>query len=242
MKRLIPLLSAFCLLIISNELLASSPETIALDANISYTLPDCPDNNYNISVSPSGGVSPYTVTVNGQTQVLTGQGETAVFEISGPIIEVHIIDDTSEEYEQEIDETPNFPTPIVIQEIIVICESEVGVSGDGSIEVVVSGGSAPYLFEWSAPPFTNFPILEGLSHQEAYAVTITDANNCMITQSGITVGVHDPIASTNAPVCQGDTLFLNGTVSLHYGENLTPYWTSPGMGHGLNKTPLPFQM
>jgi hypothetical protein len=64
-------------------------------------------------------------------------------------------------------------------------------SGDGSINLTVSGGTSGYSYSWSGP--NNFTAstqnISGLAGG-SYSVTVTDANGCTVTESfDVTVGV-----------------------------------------------------
>lgn len=71
-------------------------------------------------------------------------------------------------------------------------ESEPG-AGDANIEIIVSGGTAPYSFEWSGPNgfSSNDQNLTGVS-EGVYEVVITDANGCEVTfNTDVTVSIME---------------------------------------------------
>jgi gliding motility-associated-like protein len=100
-------------------------------------------------------------------------------------------------------------------------------STNGQIALQVQGGTAPFSYLWN-----NNSNSQNLNNQApgAYAVTVTDANNCTaVTQA--TIGAPPPITSaiTETPVkCyDGNT----GAISITSGGgtgNLTVTWTGPG--------------
>ncbi|MBK9730695.1 MAG: SprB repeat-containing protein [Chitinophagaceae bacterium] len=55
-------------------------------------------------------------------------------------------------------------------------------SNDASAAVVVSGGNAPYSYNWSTQPPQFSSIVSGLS-VGTYYVTVTDSNGCMLLDS-----------------------------------------------------------
>ncbi|MBN4081846.1 PKD domain-containing protein, partial [bacterium AH-315-C07] len=100
---------------------------------------------------------------------------------------------------------------------------------DGATNLTVSGGTTPYIYNWS-----NGTTTEDLSGIGAgiYAVSITDANGCFIDDDSITVnepaqtivsaGANDTVCANNAVVA------LTGSVS--GGITTTGIWTTSGNG------------
>lgn len=185
-----------------------------------------------ITVAVSGGVPPYTYTwftpngVIGNTTELAGlatgtyefivtdqNGCTglAVFELSGPeAIEVGLLP---------------FQYPGGSN---VSCPE----ANDGSIDIIVVGGSAPYTFSWTAPDGSTFSGDDptGLP-AGTYALAITDAAGCVAT-SGITLvppsALEVSVNSTGgALACAGDD---NAVLALSATGGTAPYtiaWTGP---------------
>jgi gliding motility-associated-like protein len=86
---------------------------------------------------------------------------------------------------------------------------------DGSIDLSVSGGTPGYVYLWS-----NDSITEDLADLEAglYAITITDANNC-IYQNGFIVLANTTIiadAGNDTVVCTGKQVILEGSGGVNY--------------------------
>lgn len=100
-------------------------------------------------------------------------------------------------------------------------------AGDGSIAVLVSGGSAPYAYSWSAPGGTNSSLTNLYSGN--YTVTVTDNNSCTASMS-LTL-VQPPVL--NAVVTSTD-LLCNGastgsaTVTASGGTGAYTYQWSNG--------------
>jgi len=95
----------------------------------------------------------------------------------------------------------------------------------GSATALVVGGTAPYLYEWDDPGHSNAPTISGLP-MGTYNVTITDANNCTLTDF-IHITQPDPleVTTTSQPVQCGTSL---GSVSAQVTGGTLPYsylWT-----------------
>lgn len=75
---------------------------------------------------------------------------------------------------------------------------------DGSITVNVTGGSAPYAFNWT-PNGNTTAVVTGLC-AGAYVLTVVDANGCAITETyDVTEGPQVTITSSNSNPCAGPT-------------------------------------
>lgn len=80
-----------------------------------------------------------------------------------------------------------------IDELIVIVDAEDPTcsGNDGSVELMVSGGTEPYNFQWNIDNLDG-PIRTGLDGGE-YTITITDANGCEVIVPPITLADGDSI-------------------------------------------------
>jgi hypothetical protein len=110
-------------------------------------------------------------------------------------------------------------------------------TASGSVATAISGGSNPYSYLWTPGNFTtqnvaNLPI-------GVYHVSVSDANNCLITDSVYINNISEPTVSTNSSntQCAGAT----GTVSATVSGGSGPYsylWT-PGNFTTANVVGLP---
>ncbi len=130
------------------------------------------------------------------------------------------------------------PTAIVS----VITPEDVSCFGaaDGRINVSVSGGSAPYTFQWSDASLApaNRPVNATAG---TYSVTITDASNCTRVATGITVNGPSEMSATVATTPASCTGFGDGTATINLTGGTAPFsytWDMVGVS-GPNPTNLP---
>ncbi len=148
----------------------------------------------NASLSPVGGVSPYTITWS------TGASGLEINNLSAGTYSVSIADATG--CGTGLEFTIEEPQEMVTQ-IVGIDETSVG-AGDGAADLTVSGGSPPYSYLWS-----NGETTEDISNLTSgiYSVTVTDFNNC-VSSGEVTILIACPPAGTpcddNDPNTQND--------------------------------------
>jgi gliding motility-associated-like protein len=108
-------------------------------------------------------------------------------------------------------------------------------SANGSVNLTVTGGTMPYIYEWS-----NGVITEDISGLTAgtYSVTVTDANGCT---SALSVIITQPAAAlTSTPsVSQQVSCFggANGAISLAVAGGTAPYtylWSNGAVTSGIS--------
>ena len=127
-----------------------------------------------------------------------------------------------------ISETFVLTEPPVLVENQVINQSPSCPGGnDGSLEVIMQGGAAPYTYEWFDGSNSNS--ISGLS-AGTYALTVTDANDCRFDGS---YTIIDPLGISistdfSAPACPGSS---DGAITVTPSNGLAPYsynWGSFG--------------
>jgi len=99
---------------------------------------------------------------------------------------------------QTIDASVGEPEAIVITGIV----SEGNVTGEGSIDVTVTGGSLPYTYEWIGPGVSgqDGQDLDGIS-TGSYTVEVTDSNGCSNTETfNITTDIQEIASGVVATV------------------------------------------
>ena len=103
-------------------------------------------------------------------------------------------------------------------------------ANDGSLTAVVSGGTAPFDFQWSNGATT--PTINNLS-PGTYTLTLTDANGCSDTAIGIISNIPtiNIFTSSTNPNCIGDS---NGNASVSATGGTPPYtfaWSNGQFGN-----------
>lgn len=115
------------------------------------------------------------------------------------------------------------PTPALVVDLMPTAPACFG-QADGEIVSVVTGGTAPYAYEWDDVLNQNTPNAYGLA-AATYTLKVTDANDCEINQQNTLV---DPfplsvnIANIDSPLCNEisdgsiDLSVIGGTGNYHY--------------------------
>jgi gliding motility-associated-like protein len=181
------------------------------------------DADGEISVSVAGGQAPYTYSWNPNV----GSGST-ISNISGGSYEVTVTDDLG--CSSSATFSINEPASLDINGISsnVICGTS-----DGSISTSVSGGTAPYTYDWS-PNGEITASLSGLSAGN-YAVQVTDDNGCTASENYTVVTTGSlpiSISPSYVEIEEGESVQLSATG----GENYT--WT-PSTGLSCTNCPDP---
>jgi len=98
---------------------------------------------------------------------------------------------------------------------------------NGSLQLSVNGGTLPYSYVWNTGATSQN--ISGLN-SGAYTVTITDANGCNVSQSGL---VSQPVAPLNIAVNSVDPVLCNagntGAIAISVSGGTIPYsysWTN----------------
>ena len=203
------------------------------------------DEDGNIIGTVTGGVAPYTVTLdqNGATQVVGSDGGGFDFNgLSGvpnggfPAYSVSITDanNCSQASSSVSISEPSTPLSVVLNsQVDILCFG----NSTGSISVTASGGTAPYSYSWTGPngytSNTEDPI--GL-FAGAYSLTVTDANGstggCL---ASLTVSLVEP-ANPVVVVLDGQQNVLcfgnsDGAITTSVSGGTAPYtygWSGPG--------------
>jgi gliding motility-associated-like protein len=156
-------------------------EPAALTATATKTNIVCNGNNDGtVSVSASGGTSPYTFSWN------TGAGSATITGLAAGVYCVTVTD--SKGCTTSVCDTITEPSAITLNtsSVNLICNAQC----DGTASVTASGGVSPYTFVWSDSQ-TN-ATATGLC-AGSFTVTVTDANSCSKTAA---INITEPTAIT----------------------------------------------
>ena len=166
-------------------------------------------NDGSVNLTVSGGTGPYTFNwdnapdVEDPTALSAGTYSVTVTDANGCTKTTSV--------------TISDPTPIVLASTVENVKCKGG--KDGSINLMVSGGTAPYTFNWDNAPDVEDPT--GLS-AGTYNVTVTDANGCTKTTS-VTIGEPLQLVLTSTVVnvkCNGGN---DGSINLTVSGGTAPY-------------------
>jgi len=160
--------------VVSNTQFISEPSILSISPTVN-NISCAGGNNGAINLNVSGGVAPYYyqwsngATISSLYNLSAGNYSVTVSDYNGCSIPYNI--------------TLNQPSnPLVVNGVVAPATNNSSL--DGSINITVTGGSAPYTYSWSNGAATgNISSL----NPGAYLVTITDANGCT-TSSTFNVG------------------------------------------------------
>ena len=113
-------------------------------------------------------------------------------------------------------------------------------NSDGSATVNISGGTAPYAYQWDDPGLQTTATATGLS-AGGYAVTVTDANGCTGTDNVNINNIGGPLATISSSVdvsCNGGS---DGSATATTSAGTPPYsylWDDPLSQTNANATGL----
>ncbi|MFN3876047.1 MAG: SprB repeat-containing protein, partial [Flavobacteriales bacterium] len=168
------------------------------------------------TVGPTGGVAPYTFSWSPG-----GQSTPQVTGLCAGVYSVLITDSSG--CEVAVDALITEPQPLVVNGTVqdALC----GGDCNGSVSVIVTGGTAPYTYLWSpgAPNGQGTPAITDLC-PGAWTLTVTDAGACSITQ-GFTVTAPQPLQAGVATT-PSECGVCNGAAALSITGGTAPYFVS----------------
>ncbi len=162
-----------------------------------------------IQLTPAGGTAPYTYSWN------TGSTNKDIFGLSDGNYQVTITDANG----CSIIENYTITMPTALQssgtQVNVLCNGD----NTGSIDLTVTGGTAPYTYTWS-----NGSTTEDLGNIVAgsYTVTVTDSRGCAVNRA---FTITQPLAlsvvdNINNVACFGDG---DGSIDISVSGGIAPY-------------------
>ena len=169
-------------------------------------------NDGSITITAGGGTGPYTylwstgATTNFISSLVAGTYMVAVTDAAACTINIPII------------VTEPSPLSSIFSVVHISCFGE----EDGSINTTISGGTTPYIYNWTGPSAfsSNTDNISDLN-VGSYTLSVTDSNECIYTS---TVVINEPlpltyVVATIEPSCNGgsdgsiELLVLGGTPS-----------------------------
>jgi SdrD B-like domain/SprB repeat len=181
----------------------------------------CGLNNGNIDITVSGGLAPYTYDWN--INALDGTEDPTGLAAGTYTVTVSDANTCTAVTSAVI--APSTGYTASTTQINETCSTS-----NGAINLSVSGGTAPFTYDWShIPGSPNAEDPTGLA-AGTYTVTVTDANNCTALTSAMLTNTAGPTATTtptNATSCVG----ANGAIDLQVLGGATPYaydWNNDG--------------
>ncbi|MDA9555230.1 Ig-like domain-containing protein, partial [Pelobium sp.] len=169
------------------------------------------DASGSIDISVSGGTSPYTYNWS------NGVNSEDIYNLTSGTYTINIKDANGCTISKTVTITqPTAPLAIIETHENVKCYSD----ANGSIDISVSGGTAPYTYAWS-----NGFISEDLSNLSSgiYSVSIKDANGCIASKSITITQPTAPLSITEIHQnvkCYGDA---NGSIDISVSGGTAPY-------------------
>jgi hypothetical protein len=120
------------------------------------------------------------------------------------------------------------PAALALSAVVVDNFGCVG-AGNGSIDLTVVGGTAPFTYVWSNGAVAQdiIDLLAGI-----YNVTVTDLNNCVVTGTYTVADGYDPIVLTTTGFnvdCNGNA---TGSIALNINNGNPPYFVTWSNGVG----------
>lgn len=191
-------------------------------------------NDGSIDLTVTGGTPPFTYSWSASNGGVIPIGQQNLEDLSGLVAGTYTVSVTDQELINHI------ISVAISQPASALTTSEahsnVSCNGysNGSIDLTVSGGTAPYIYIWTASNGGVIPsgqsTIQDLTGLVAgtYAVLVTDANGCTTNRS-VTITQPSELtvsASSNSPVCQSGTLSLTSTPA----GGTSPYtysWSGP---------------
>jgi subtilisin-like proprotein convertase family protein len=183
-------------------------EPSQIEPNLNITNSNCGDNDGEATTSVTGGTPPYNY------QWSSGSLTSSADSLSAGVYLLRIEDAEGCELHQPVIVSDNNGPQISFTKNNVSCN---GVF-DGSIDVSVSNGTAPYSYYWSSGMLT-----EDITGLQAgpYEIDVTDANGCVASQAILILQPSEitPGGSVNDATCGGS----DGYIMSNIQGGTTPY-------------------
>jgi gliding motility-associated-like protein len=216
-----------CLLMPQPTFTLVEPDTLKISAVLSLSVDgtnniNCYNGTGSVDITITGGSPDYTYiwSTNNGSGLVPGLEDQSALTAGTYHLLVMDANDCQEEIDITLTEPPALGTLLVPTHIT--CASPL--YNDGSVELTVSGGIAPYSYSWSN--FASSEDITGLI-QGYYKVTVTDVNGCQHIDS-IRVNLPPPVEYISVPSgyngynvsCNG---LSNGSIDIIPTSGKAPY-------------------
>tara|TARA_B100000683_G_scaffold121597_1_gene119467 strand:- start:1131 stop:6497 length:5367 start_codon:yes stop_codon:yes gene_type:complete len=206
----------------SDSVFINEPQDIIISSS-QNNVSTCGATDGSIDITTTGGTSPYTFNWN------TGQSTEDISSLSAGNYIITVTDaNLCTKYA-----TINITEPVSPIVSYIQTNTSCNSGNDGSIDISVLGGLAPYQYQWS-----NSSTTEDVSSLMAgiYTVNITDANNCIVIEN---ITITEPTAvnvistQTNVTNCNGNDGSIDISASGGTG-NYTYLWSNGSITEDVN--------
>ncbi len=182
----------------------TEPPVLTLDTSIvNVSCGGFADGSIDLTIT--GGTTPYSCTWTGPGGFTSTNED--ISGLSGGIYSVTVTDATG------CNQSAIIPVdePFVLTPDLSIIDETCNGSLDGSIDLTITGGIAPYFYTWTGPGgFTSTSEdISGLSGG-IYSVTVTDATGCFISDQATVLSPGlSPVITGNTTICAGNSTTLS---------------------------------
>jgi hypothetical protein len=168
---------------------------------------------------------------NGEVDILwsTGAISASIDQLTAGTYSVTVTDEAACTLSQSI----TIDAPPALEGLVATSQTSCFGEADGTAAITLSGGTAPYQYEWSTGDITHS--LTGLPAGD-YGLTVTDASNCLFVIDDIQVlQPAELLVDANILASSGDNGAIDITVT-GGTPNYTYFWNSPEW-YGVETTP-----
>lgn len=206
-------------------------EPTALTGTTSATDATCGNANGTVTVSPSGGVSPYTYVWN----TVPPQTTATATGLAAGTYDVTVTDDYGCTLTASATVNQNSTLSATTTQTDITCNG----LADGTAIVTPAGGTAPYTYAWSPSGGTDSTATNLTAGN--YTVTVTDNTGCSYS-TAVTILEPDPViadAGTPVVICEGTGSPIGGSPSASGGTGTYTYAWDPATALSSASDPNP---
>jgi gliding motility-associated-like protein len=208
-----------CTLTVTYNVANNAPPTASISSSLNILCNGA--NTGSLTVTPSGGTSPYTYTISTPTQTNTTGAFTG---LSAGAYNITVKDASG----CTATLTANLTQPTALTGTTSSLPVNCFGNSTGTVSAGASGGTSPYTYLWPAIASSTNATTGGVA-AGTYSVIMTDANNCSITR---TVTVTQPTSLTLTSTVTAATCGnSNGTGTVTVTGGTSPYvynWSNGG--------------